>query len=134
VPKKKLNFVDQCNWSRDITDQIGADQNNIQWYASAPTVLNLCLLTIERNSSTLTSDNLEILINQYLRSTVSKQEVSHFTRKISINKRDRPQGHVQSDLQEYLQINCLSISWSLVSYSINFFCYNDSRKHTREPW
>jgi hypothetical protein len=36
-------------------------------------------------------------------------------------------------LQECLYTNHCGISWPVVSYSINFFSYKDSRKHRQGP-
>jgi hypothetical protein len=79
------------------------------------------------------SNNSEIIIIWQLRRVVPRLEVLLFTRKENIiNETGRFWGHVQKGLQEYLYINCFGMSWPLVSYSINFISYEDSRKHGRD--
>jgi hypothetical protein len=68
------------------------------------------------------SNNSEILIIRHMRRVVPRQEVFPFTRKKSSSMK-------QADLMD----NRCGISYP-VSYSINFFSYEDSRKHRRGPW
>jgi len=63
---------------------------------------------------------------------VPRPEVLLFTRKKSfIIETDRSRGHVQTDLWVRMYISHCDISWTLFSYSINFYSYEYYRKHRR---
>jgi len=83
---------------------------------------------------TVTSDNNEILIIQHLSRVIREWKFLHFYLKTASLLKQPDLWDMLIKPQVCLYINSCGISWPLVSHSINFFSYEDSRKHRSGPW
>jgi len=79
-------------------------------------------IQLQNNSFNPRPNNLGILIIQHFRTAVPSIKQAHF----------RDMFH--KGFQDFLCISHCGISWPLVSYSINFSSYKDSRKHRGGCW
>jgi len=90
-------------------------------------------LHVQQNSFNLTSGNSDILIIGHLRRVVPRLEVLFTSKKLHHWNRETS-GTCLKKAYKGVCINCCGIRWLLVSYSIKFFSYEDTRKHRRGPW
>ena len=92
---------------------------------------------IQQNSFNMTFNNSELLTIWYVRGLIPRREVLLFTVR-NLQQWNRQMSRTcLKGLQGCLYINCCCTSWPHVSYSINIFSCEDSRRHNRgltRPW